>query len=254
MAPIDVSARPFTCAYLPAQDPNETRIEFSFRSLDSGSSKKVASDIAALMTSVAIVGRRGGFSGEQFHPRESSVILNGHRNLAGDQFHWSFAHMNVGDGLILTLENLAHGLHCRNSHLEGVRIWTAFSDQGHGPATREVKVYQPLPYEYKLDVRSPTVVVDVEFVDRQDAERWQPCRDEFDAWYLVAAAAGFSDEEFRPSEEVAIVLENELQITSIGMQVVYGRSRVGRSGFQVLTNMLTSFHYGLGGLALVEIT
>jgi len=81
----------------------------------------------------------------------------------------------------------------------------------------------------------------------------QVCRGAFDAWYAVAAAGGFADEEFRPSGEVAIFIENELQITSIGMQVVYERAQVGKSGFNVLTNMLTHFHSSVARLERVEI-
>jgi hypothetical protein len=139
--------------------------------------------------------------------------------------------------------------------LDGVKIWTALSSgQSRGLASPARRCYLPVPFEYLYDVKSPTVVVDIEYLDRQDPQHMQACRGAFDAWYTVAAAGGFADKEFCPSGEVAILIENELQITSIGMQVVYSRAQVGESGFNVLTNMLTHLHCTGARLGLVEIT
>lgn len=248
-----MNVRPFSCAYLRAERANETRIELGYRSTDRGQRERTAREFGALMTSIALVGSHGGFSGDQFHPRDSNVVLRDAGDAESGDLAWSFAHSNVGSGLVIALENLAHGLHFRDRDLIGAKIWTALSGQSHGLVTRAIKCYQPVPFEYLYDVMSPTVVVDVEFLDRQEAQRMQVCRGAFDAWYAVAAAGGFADEEFRPSGEVAIFIENELQITSIGMQVVYERAQVGKSGFNVLTNMLTHFHSSVARLERVEI-
>jgi hypothetical protein len=101
---------------------------------------------------------------------------------------------------------------------------------------------------------SPTVVVDVEFLDRQDPQKIEVFRSVFDAWYAVAGSGGFADDEFLPSGEVAIFTENELQVTSVGMQVVYEGAQVGESGFNVLTNTLIHFHGSIAPLERVEIT
>lgn len=247
-----MNVRPFSCAYLPALRVNETRIELGYRSADEGQRARTASEFGALMLSMAHVGSHGGFSGDQFHPRDSNVAVRD--AVAGSgEFAWSFVHSNVGSELVIALENLAHALHFRDRDLDGVKIWTALSAQSQGLMPRAMKRYQPVPFEYLYEVVSPTVVVDVEFSDRQDVQRMQVCRDAFDAWYAVAAAGGFADEEFRPSGETAIFIENELQITSIGMQVVYARAQVGESGFNVLTNVLTHLHCSVARLELVEI-
>lgn len=254
MEPIgDMSDQPFSCAYLPASRVNETRIELSYRSTERDQRERAANEFGALMMSIAHVGSHGGFSGDRFHPRDSNVTVR--EAVAGSsEFSWSFAHANVGSGLVIALENLAHGLHFRDRDLNGVKVWTALSGQSHdGRMPPSIKCYQPVPFEYLYDVKSPTVVVDVEYLDRQEAQRLQVCRGAFDAWYAVAAAGGFADEEFRPSGEAAIFVENDLQITSVGMQVVYARAQVGESGFNVLTNMLTHFHHSVARLELVEI-
>lgn len=248
----DMNARPFSCAYLPALWVNETRIELSYQSTDAGHRARAASEFGALMTSIARVGSHGGFSGDRFHPRDSNVVVRDCAEETGE-LAWSFAHSNVGSELVFALENLAQNLHFRDRDLHGVRIWTALSAPLLGPMRRDMKCCQPVPFDYMYDVTSPTVVVDVEFLDRQEAQRMEVCRAVFDAWYAVAAAGGFADEEFRPSGERAIFVENELQITSIGMQVVYARARVGESGFNVLTNMLTRFHWEVARLDQVEI-
>lgn len=250
----EMNVRPFSCAYLPASSVNETRIELTYRSMDEDQRQRVVSEFGALMTSIAYVGSHGGFSGDRFHPRDSNVAVSDVGDAIGGELVWTFVHSNVGSGLVGALENLAHGLHFRDGDLKSVKVWTALNGQRHGLMPAAIKCYQPLPFEYLYDVKSPTVVVDVEFLDRQDAQCIQVCRGAFDAWYAVAVAGGFADKEFRPSGEAAIFIENELQITSIGMQVVYTRAQVGESGFNVLTNMLTHFHCTGARLELVEIT
>lgn len=205
------------------------------------------------MTSIALVGSHGGFSGDRFHPHDSSVVLREAGDAESHELAWSFVHSSVGAGLVVALENLAHGLHFRDRDLDGVRIWTALNGQSRQASGGVIKVYRPLPFEYLYDVLSPTVVVEAEFVKRQDPEAMEAFRGPFDAWYAVAAAGGFADDEFRPSGEVAISIENELQITSVGLQVVYADAQVGESGFNVLTNMLTHFHSSLTQLRQVEI-
>lgn len=248
----DMNVQPFSCTYLPSSHVNETQIELSYRSMDGDQRQRVASEFGMLMASVAILGSHGGFSGDQFHPCDSNVVVRDTESGSGD-FAWSFAHSNVGSELVTTLENLAHGLHFRDRDLNGVKIWTALTAPSRDPKPRLINCYQPFPFEYLYDVMSPTVVVEVEYLERQDAQRMQVCRSVFDAWYAIAAASGFADDEFRPSGEVAILVENELQITSVGMQVVYERAQVGKSGFNVLTNTLTHFHCSIARLESVEI-
>lgn len=239
-----------TSAMKPPVRANETRIELGYRSMSNEREERLLVEFGALMKSVATIGRFGGFSGDQFHPSESSVIL---REGGSDETAWAFIHSNVEAGLIFALDNLAQSLHFRDNGLEEIGISTPLVAAGHGIRFKTFRHYKPLPFEYLYDVVSPTIVVEAEFLKRQDARQMEAFRDAFDAWYVVAVAGGFADEEFHPSSEPAIFIQNDLQITSIGLQVVYEHAQVGEFGFNVLTNMLTHLHGAVAHLDSVEI-
>ena len=244
--------RPFSCAYEAPEHPSETRIELICQRGLPDVLKRVGREFGTLMKAVALVGSQGGFSGELHHPDRSHVILR-EGQPERVELSWSFRHENVGAELAFVLENLARSMRLRISHLEGVTIKTGLTHRMAGAVPGEIKGYRPLPFEYVYEVMSPTVVVDAEFTDRQEPRSVEGFRGVFDAWYAVAAAGGFADDQFLPTGEVAIFVENELQITSVGMQVVYAGAQVGESGFDVLTNTLAHFHSALARLERVEI-
>ena len=100
----------------------------------------------------------------------------------------------------------------------------------------------------------PQVVVEAEFVERQDVNKLDIFREVVDAWYLLASKNGFVDFNAPLTEHLSITIENDLQITSIGMQVVFDKVMIAEAGFHVFINMFTFFHHSVAPLYRVSIS
>jgi hypothetical protein len=249
--------RPFDIDFVRSRVPNETEFQCVFESADSVDIENYMNSVNVLkilFSSLERLGQHGGFCGNSFNPLESALNLERPR-FSNGLFSCSIKHLFLDPGIVIVICNLMHSLALNGIRVRSLKFATQLIDD-NGPDVVELPgVFRSLPFELLLEIKSPTVVVDVEFRRRQEARKLEYIRTVFDSWYEVAAHGGFADLDLhQPTGEATLFVENELQITSVGMQIVYERVATSESAFFSIANFLGKFHYKAAEIQSVAIT
>lgn len=246
--------RPFKTEFFPSENKNETTVRCFWGNSGGDMSLEIEHTIEELFSSVGLLGNNGGLSGEKFNPMGSSLTVERRRVADRYAFSWTLRHSCIDPGIIIVIQNFMHTLSLMGANVDVLSFATSLIDGRSYGADELPKAFRPIPYDFFHEVIDSTVVVDVEFSERQKAEHLQDARRIFDAWYMIAAYGGFADDFYLPNGRIALYIENELQITSVGMQIVYSDVATSEDAFYSLNNLLTCFHYKVAKLDSVSIS
>ncbi len=204
-------------------------------------------DIKKNLYFINVAGKYGGFAGSTNNPTRSTLTFSEFIEESTSS-RWVFSHSNVDNNLLILVENIFASV-APSRLMKSIVVKTAGQPDAFGKLPH---YFRPTPYHLDCKILNQQVVVETEFAERQNGDVLKEVGDIFNSWLTLASYLTMSNEE-AVEDEIPYYIENELQVTSIGAQVVLDDVRLPEEGFYILVNMLSSFHQRSAKLEEVRI-
>lgn len=197
------------------------------------------------------VGALGGLSGKYISPTDSALELVTSVT-ESHEFRWTFRTVNIHPGSLFIAENLLHDLHLKHVSLKKVAIISDLIQNGVQPNQELPFVFEPLPFDYTIELERNDLLIDLEF----EMEQKKDVRVQFEKawwdWLGLAHCGGFADETFLPGE-MRIYAADEPGSFPDSIEFALDDVAVSHMAFDTLVNIFYKLHFQVAKLTSVAI-
>lgn len=214
---------------------------------------QVRTTLRDVFAAFSTVGDWGGWAGEHHAPRSSTLkmLIDGQPAGRPTELAWAFDAQNIDAGLLNVIANVLHRMHSLGMPIDSLAVHYARLSGDSIPDRLPVD-FEPHPFHVEYNMEGAQVLVDVELRERVDPKLLEPFARAWNAWELVAASGGFSDETYVP-ERSTLNVEDDLQALSTGLSANYDDVSIADAGFYCLVNMVQVLHHTLTPVESVTI-
>ncbi len=192
-------ARPFQVCYLNLRIPNTLEIQMTLENplpTDAALLAQLRKPIQQFQQVAAL----GGMAGDLIPPTNSSLELVEHRASGAHELYWSFQKAHIDVGALVVVENLIHHLHLTKVPIRRLLIASDMISDG-APKEQELPyLYEPLPFNYSIEVEAVEVFIEVEFEHEQEKNVLAKFEEAWRVWLALATSGGFADDTILPED------------------------------------------------------